>query len=187
VAARPLHWEKLLLWRRPSQVGTYVEGHVVQPYQSCKTRIEQSSEPASSPLQYRARSFADIVLFSSVPRKPPQPSLKDDGGFRRSDMPCHSPHVSPTWPEQLPRRPFTQCDVHACEPACLPTYSTCNQQHTLHDIVQGAPRSTPARPPPKTSQPTQCFTHIAATKPVYSVISRHLSPLGRCRLPVTTD
>lgn len=25
----------------------------------------------------------------------------------------HSPHVSRTWPEQLPRRPFTQCDVHA--------------------------------------------------------------------------
>jgi hypothetical protein len=107
-------------------------------------RALSSTEPAHSPTS----SFSHRSLAS---RKPPQPSLREDGGFRRSDMPCHSPHVSPTWPEQLPRRPFTQCDVHAC----LPAYSTCDQQHTLHVIVQGAPRSTPARPPPKTSQPTR--------------------------------
>jgi hypothetical protein len=78
-------------------------------------------------------------------------------------------HVSPTWPEQMPRRPFTQCDVHVhllyLRPEltrCMTSYKACHE-------------STAARPPQNdiiqqtivshTSHPSQ-----ATTKPTCSVI-----------------
>jgi hypothetical protein len=98
---------------------TYVEVFVSQPRQSCKARIEKTRRACIPPSPVPSRRRPSLVRHSQATTALAKGSREVRGSGVTTKHPCHGSHVSPTWLEQIPRRPFTQCNIQL---ACVRAY-----------------------------------------------------------------
>jgi hypothetical protein len=127
-SASSMHWDKLLLWRRPSQVGTYVEGMYALSHTSLagpESRRVASLHAALSSDEPTRAPTSSFLHRSFETGKPPSPSLRDRGRCgRRSDKEIQNHSPSTCRPHGL-----SKCREDRSRSAtCMSTYSTCDQK-----------------------------------------------------------